>query len=76
MLLLKVLLLVMLLKVPLFFFAFLDDLGNFKQQKKLAAFSKVPLLPSHTFECTTNSRTVEVQAHYHTMYLYLNKRRE
>ena len=36
-------LIVVLLKVPIFFFSFLDDLGNFKQ-KIIVALSKVPLL--------------------------------
>ena len=54
---------VILLKMALlnFFFAFLDDLGNFKQKKISGIFKSTTT--SRTFECTTNSRTAEVQAH-------------
>ena len=43
-----------------FFFAFLDDLGNFKQKKISGIFKSTTI--SCTFKCTTNSRTAEVQA--------------
>ena len=42
--------------------AFLDDLGNFKQNKISGIFKSTTI--SRTFECPTNSRTAEVQAHH------------
>ena len=45
----------------IFFFAFLDDLGDFKQNKVSVTFKSTTTI-SCTFECTTNSCTVEVQS--------------
>ena len=50
-----------------FFFAFLDDLVNFKHFEPYFFFSKISCTfksttISRTFECTTNSHTAEVQA--------------
>ena len=60
----KVLLLVILLKVPLNFFPFLDDLGNFKHSElylffstTLATLSKVSLI-----RALLNNNTVEVHS--------------
>ena len=54
--------------MPLIFFAFLNDLGNFKQKKFSGIFKSTTI--SRTFECMTNSRTAEVQAQC-SFYLYL-----